>query len=261
MTRKLIPAALLALFVSAIGCDVAFQGLNASATDEWRRTYTLAEGGRFTLTNTNGEIEVSPSADATTVEVVAERRVRASTEEEARRELKSLEITEQAGPSEIRIEVPRQSSGGPHFGRRSREVRFTVKVPKTANVVLTTTNGTVRVSGLTGSAKLQTTNGEISARGVGGAVDAGTTNGGIDVSVSDVRPDGIRLDTTNGGINLRLPATARATISARWTHGGFEAEGLQPEGQSERRRYEGKLNGGGPPVQLSTTNGGIKISS
>ncbi len=261
MTRTLIPAALLALVVSLSGCDVAFQGLHASASDEWKRTYTLTEGGRFTLTNTNGEIDVTPSADATTVEVVAERRVRASSEEEARRELKALEITEQVSPAEIRIEVPRQTGGGSHFGRRSHEVRFKVKVPKSASVVLTTTNGGVHVAGVMGPAKIETTNGGITAEDLAGAVDAGTTNGGIDVSVTQVQPDGIRLDTTNGGINLRVPASAKATISARWTHGGFETEGLKPDGQSERRRYEGKLNGGGPPIQLSTTNGGIKISS
>ncbi len=257
----LVPAALLALIVSAVGCDVAFQGLNASASDQWKRTYTLAEGGRVAIANINGEIEVLPSADASTVEVVAERRVRASSEEAARRELQSIEIKEQAGPSEIRIEVPRRPSGGHHFGGHSVEVRFKVKVPKSASLDLSTMNGGVSMSGVDGAAKVETTNGGISGADLGGAVDASTTNGGITVSVTSVQPEGIRLDTTNGGIDLRVPATAKATISARWTHGGFETVGLKPEGQSERRRYEGKLNGGGPRIELSTTNGGIKISS
>lgn len=260
--RRMAPIGLIALALTMAACDVAFQGMHASASDRWTRTYALAEGGLFELNNVNGAIEVTPSQSATSVEVVAERMVRDATEEAAREQLKAFGIEEQVAPNEVRITVPRaQRTSGVHLGGRWREANFKVKVPKNAVVKVTTRNGAVHLSGLGGPVKVQTSNGEITGEQLAGALDAATTNGAIKVHVAAVQEDGIRLDTTNGGIDLRMPATAKATISARWSHGGFEANGLKPEGELERRRYNGKLNGGGPRIELATTNGGIRISS
>lgn len=259
-SRLILQVVVMVLGVAAAACDVAFQGLNASATDTWQRHYTLAEGGRFELANVNGTIDVTPSADATSIEVVAERKAHASTEQAARDVLKANRISEQASADLVKIEVARQHGGFAMGGQRV-EVNFKVKVPKSASVSVSTLNGAVRVDGVLGPVKIRTTNGEIAGEAIGGALDAGTTNGEIKVQVTAVKPDGIRLDTTNGAIDLRMPGDAKATISARWTHGGFEARGLKPEGDTERRRYDGKLNGGGPRIDLSTTNGSIRISS
>ena len=251
---------LLAVALSGAACDVVFQGMNAQATDEWKRTYRLSEGGQFQLNSPNGAIEVTPSADLTTVEVVAQRRARASSEEAAKQQLKTIQITDQVTPTSIRIEVSRMSSSGLHMGG-GREVSFKIKVPRNAAVKLETRNGEVHVAGLSGSVKIDTSNGAIVGEGISGSVQAGTRNGNVRFEVAAVQSDGIRLDTTNGNIDLRIPADSRANISARWVNGSFEARGINPEGERERRRFEGKLNGGGPRIELSTTNGGIRISS
>ncbi len=255
-------AALALVVLSGAACDVVFQGMNAQATDEWKRTYKLEEGGQFEVTTPNGEVDISPSADATTVEVVAERRARASTEEAAKEALKTSQINEQATPKQIRIEVPRtRGESGVHLGRQSHEVSFKIKVPKGASVKVNTRNGGVRVAGVSGPVKVETNNGSIVGEDLGGAVEAGTTNGSVNVRVTRLTPEGVRLDTTNGSIELYVPSDTKANISAHWANGDFEARGLNPQGESERRRYEGKLNGGGPRIDLSTTNGAIKISS
>ncbi len=267
MNQRVRPDRLAALVILAAAavvgaaCDVMFQGMNAQATDTWQRTYKLESGGRVQITNPNGTIEVTPSADATTVEVVAERRVHAATEDAARQELKNIQITEEATPNEIRLDVPRPGGEGMHFGRSSHSVSFKVKVPTNAAVRISTRNGEVHVTGLAGPVKAESTNGSIVCDNLAGPVEAGTTNGDVKVQASAVQSDGIRLDTTNGSIDLRIPANARANISAHWVHGDFEATGLRPQGQTEGRRYQGTLNGGGPRIELNTTNGQIRISS
>ncbi len=260
-TRTLVSLALLAVVLLAgAACDVMFQGMNAQATDQWTRRYTLEPGGQIEVISPNGAIDVTPSADATTVEVVAERRARATSERAAKEELKAIQISEQVTPTQIRLEVPR-SAGGVHFGRAAREVSFKLKVPKTAVVRVNTRNGEVHVAGLSGAVKVDSTNGDIVGQNLAGVVQAGTTNGSIKIQVTGLQPDGIRLDTTNGEIDLRMPADSKATIAAHWINGDFETSGLNPQGEKERRRYEGKLNGGGPRVELNTTNGRIRISS
>lgn len=260
-TGALVRMALLALVLPAgTACDVVFQGMNAEATDRWTRTYTLDAGGQVVVINPNGAIDVVPSADSTTVEVVAERRARAATEAAAKEELKKIQINEQVTGTAIKLEVPR-STDGAHFGRAMREVIFRLKVPKAAIVTVNTRNGEVHVAGLSGAVKIESSNGDIVGENLGGAVQAGTTNGNIRMHVTGIQPDGIRLDTTNGVIDLRMPADLKATIAAHWVNGDFEATGLTPQGEKARRRYDGKLNGGGPLVELNTTNGRIRISS
>jgi hypothetical protein len=256
----LVRIALMAVvMLTGAACDVMFQGLNAQATDQWTRSYKLEPGGEMAVTSPNGQIEVSVSNDATTVEVVAQRRVRAATEAAARQELKSIQINEQVTPRQITLEVP-AFAGGVHV-RVAREVSFKIKVPRSAAVKINTRNGEVHVAGLSGAVKADSTNGDIVGENLGGRVQMGTTNGSIKVQVSAVQPDGIRLDTTNGEIDLRMPADSKATIAAHWINGDFETSGLNPQGEKERRRYEGRLNGGGPRVELNTTNGRIRISS
>jgi hypothetical protein len=84
----------------------------------------------------------------------------------------------------------------------------------------------------------------------------------VEVDVTRVAENGVRLGCTNGGIKLRLPSDAKANISASVTNGGISADGLAIEvTESSRRRLEGRLNGGGPQVRLEGTNGGISIAS
>jgi DUF4097 and DUF4098 domain-containing protein YvlB len=97
---------------------------------------------------------------------------------------------------------------------------------------------------------------------VSGTIDASTTNGGVDVELAQVSEGGAKLECTNGGIKLRLPSDAKANINASITNGGIEASGLSIDTtESTRRRLEGRLNGGGPPIRIEGTNGGIRISA
>jgi hypothetical protein len=85
-----------------------------------------------------------------------------------------------------------------------------------------------------------------------------TTNGGVRLALRGVGKGGLRAETVNGGVNVELPKDAGANVSARVVNGGLGVDNLQIEtiGEQNRRRLEGKLNGGGPPIELGTTNGG-----
>jgi hypothetical protein len=259
-TRLPLALVLPVLLAATSGCDIVTAGLNARETAEWRKTYPLQAGGRVEITNVNGLIEVTPSS-GNTVEVVALKSARAESADAAKQALARIEILEEVSPAEIKLET-RMPRGGGFFQRGSAEVRYTVRVPASAEVEFTTTNGGIEMSGIKGRATLTTTNGGIRAREVGGAIVASTTNGGVDVEVTAVDESGVKLGCTNGGIRLRLPPDAKASIRASVTNGGIDADGLNLQTtESSRRRLEGDLNGGGPRIQLEGTNGGIRISA
>lgn len=253
----LLPALLLAT-VGAAGCDIAMADFKQQEVAQWRKTYELQPGGRVEISNINGKIDVAPAA-GNVLEVVAEKVGKGASAESAREALGRVEIREDASASRVRIETKIARAGG-WFHGGGLEVRYTVRVPSGADVKFTTVNGGIDLEGLNGRIEAETTNGGIHAREVTGSIKASTTNGGVNVELAQVAADGSRLECTNGGIRLRLPADAKATISAHVTNGGIDASGLSLDTtESSRRRLEGRLNGGGPRIEIAGTNGGIRI--
>jgi hypothetical protein len=252
------------LFLSAAGagCDIAMADYKQKETAEWRKSYDLQPGGRVSISNVNGKIDVELST-GNAVEVVAEKTAKAGSSEAAKEALDRIEIAETVSPGEIRIETKTQRASGGLISRASQQVNYIVKVPAGAEVSFRTVNGGIELSGLKGRINAETTNGEIKARDVSGSIDASTTNGGVEVDLAQLTEGGVKLGCTNGGIELRLPSSSKATISARITNGGIDTDGLQIQtsGETSRRRLNGTLNGGGARVDLEGTNGGIKISS
>ncbi len=263
LARRRRAAVLLPLLVVVWGassaCDLVTADFKSKETAEWRKTYQLRPGGRVEITNVNGKIDVTPSTD-NSVEIVALKIARGATPEAAKANLERIEIREESGETGITIETKVARANGLMNG--GTEVQYTVKVPASAEVKFTTVNGGIELLGLTGRVNAETTNGGIRAREVAGPIDASTTNGGVDVELTQVSQPGVKLECTNGGIKLRLPSDAKATISASITNGGIgisEIPGLDTT-ESSRRRLEARLNGGGPNIRLSGTNGGIQIS-
>jgi putative adhesin len=253
---------LLMVSAAGAGCDIAMADYKQKETAEWHKTYELQPGGRVEISNVNGKIDVEPSP-ANTVEVTAEKTAKGSTSEAAKEALDRIEIVETASPSAVRIETKTKQGGGGFMNHGNQQVHYTVKVPAGAEVHFRTVNGGIELAGLKGRISAETTNGGIKAHDVSGYIDANTTNGGVEVDLVRLSEAGVKLGCTNGGIELRLPSDSKATISAHVSNGGISTSGLQVEttGETSRRRLEGRLNGGGAPIDISGTNGGIKISS
>jgi hypothetical protein len=245
----------LALLLGA--CDMSLGNLAGRATDEWTRSYPLAAGGEVRIGNGNGSIEVE-AVDGSTVEVRAERIAKAATDTGAQELLPRITIKEDVKPDRVSIETERMS--GIMLGANF-EVRYHVRAPKAAVIDLTNTNGAVLVTGSSGRVTAKTTNGSVTTRNLTGAVDAHTTNGSVNVDVASVGSGRIALRTTNGSVTLRVPDNAKADVLATWTNGGINVSDDVKMDVTERsrRRFEGKINGGGPLIELQTTNGGIRI--
>ncbi len=252
---------LVVLATAAAGCDIVTADFKSKETAEWRKTYQLQPGGRVEINNINGKIDVTPS-EGDTVDVIAVKIARGATPDAAKAALERIEIREDTAAGEIKIETKVSRAPGT-FHSGGSEVRYTVKVPSSAEVRFTTVNGGIDLSGIAGRVHLESTNGGIRARDVAGPIDAATTNGGVDVELTRVASPGVKLECTNGGIKLRLPPDAKATISASVTNGGIglmKVDGMSVETtDSNRRRLEATLNGGGPKIRLAGTNGGIEI--
>jgi Putative adhesin len=263
---RLAAACLLMAGLASAACDVNLgEGgfhvgpLLGRASDQWTKSYPISPSGRFELKNVNGQITVEASAEAGTIEVTAERRARAGSDEAARELLKKIEIVETVEPDRVVLETRAPKS----WGREGHEVKYVVKVPPTVQVSARTTNGGVHVKGLKNHVVASTVNGGVSGEGLSGQVEATTTNGGVEIALDALAAEGVKLETVNGGVQLTLPRSAKADISARVVNGGLHTGDLPIEtvGEQNRRRLDGKMNGGGSRVELAAVNGGIHLSA
>jgi hypothetical protein len=148
-------------------------------------------------------------------------------------------------------------------------VSYQILVPRATNVNLKAHNGGISISSVDGTAEFETLNGGVNISNLSGTVRGRTTNGGVNVVLAGNTWKGTGLDvqTVNGGVNLNMAENYGARIETGTVNGGFNSEirGLAVEKTDEhgRRRptkISTDLNGGGAPIRVITTNGGIRIN-
>ena len=271
MRKFPVLAAVLAFGLATTACDIkttasgefSMDIATGKAEDTWSRNYKLADKGRFELINVNGRITAEP-ADGNEVVVEGKRTAKARSDEGAKDLLSKLEIREEVSDATVRVESrpPRLS------GFSSHQIEWTIKVPKGVIIDVRTTNGGVRLNNLSNEIHAKTTNGGVKGVNIIAAViEASAVNGGVEIALGAPldTTGSIEMETVNGGVELSLPSESKATIAARCVNGGVHVENLEisrEEQQSEfdkRRRLNGTMNGGGAKVNLSTTNGGVRI--
>jgi len=255
LTVVVVAASITAL---AAGCGMPLGPFKGEARDTWSHTYTISRTGEVNIVNVNGRVEVE-GVDGSTVDVQAERIARGATEQVARDLLPKIPINDRSTPDVVRIETGRIN--GILIGA-SFEVRYHVKAPKTAVVRVSTVNGGIEVQALSGRVSAQTTNGGVVAKDVSGGLEARTVNGGVRADFSSIGSHDITLGTVNGGVRVNLPESAKVTLNATWVNGGFNSNGFKFEiRDSGKRHFEGLLNGGGTPINISTVNGGVHLGA
>ncbi|HEX6279826.1 MAG TPA: DUF4097 family beta strand repeat-containing protein [Pyrinomonadaceae bacterium] len=150
-------------------------------------------------------------------------------------------------------------------------VSYEILVPRNTNLDLRAHNGGIGIKSVDGNIEFATTNGGVSLADLSGSVKGRTTNGGVNVSLTGAtwRGSGMDVVTTNGGVHLTVPDGYAATFETGTTNGGFKSDvaalAVQTEddkgGWVRSKRVTASMNGGGAPIRVVTTNGGIKIGS
>ena len=251
------------------------------------KTFDISPNGKVVLENVNGNIKVE-SWNKNQVMVQVTKTVKADDQEDANEYFGrvGIEIVNEKDYLEIHTHYPNGEGweGFWHWlfqgGSRNPNVDYVMKVPSTikldagstngnveihsiaGGVEASSTNGNVEVHSATGVVKASSTNGWLNFDSVGGEIEGSTTNGGITAAISDSTGfQGLRLETTNGSIKIFCPEDLNANVSAHTTNGSIETQlPVMVQGEFGRKNFEGKINKGGAPIDLRTTNGSIQIN-
>jgi DUF4097 and DUF4098 domain-containing protein YvlB len=143
-----------------------------------------------------------------------------------------------------------------------------------------TSNGPVEAQDIDGPVMAHTSNGHIRLERVRGAVDATTSNSSIRAAVEKAdgsvklqssngpidltMPPGVqvavRAHTSNSGITLHLPGEVNARLTADTSNGSITSDfEMRLRGEISKRHIDGTLGSGGPLIDLSSSNGSIRI--
>jgi len=109
-----------------------------------------------------------------------------------------------------------------------------------------------------GNAEIHTGSGEIEVTGANGGVVAQTGSGGV--SVEGTPAGEWRLRSGSGDLNVKLPPQASFNLVAHTGSGSIDSSReIAVQGKISPRDLQGKVGGGGPVVELSTSSGSIQI--
>ena len=131
------------------------------------------------------------------------------------------------------------------------------------DVTAHTSNGRVRAERLRGTLEATSSNGSITADIVrtDRPVRAETSNSHIDLSLPADYARDVRASTSNGGITVRLPATLNARVIARTSNSRITSDfDMMMRGEIGKNRVDAVIGNGGPVIDLSTSNGGIRLA-
>ena len=243
-------------FVFALAL-LASGSLFASVTEEETFTYQLKDGGRFSISNVNGSINVTGRI-GNSVEIVAIKKA------DSQEELDKIEIEISNSEDEIVVETELGKSDSWYSrGNSSGEVKYEVIVPAgTMLDSVETVNGGVNISGVSGNVVAESVNGGVDVTDLAGDAKLSTVNGSIDAEFSRLEgQQSVKAETVNGRITIKLPADADVKVSADTLNGGINGRDFELETDKGfvGSDLNGNIGGGSARLNIDTVNGSIKI--
>jgi hypothetical protein len=163
-------------------------------TEPFTRTVRLGEKGTLDVTTIAGQVTID-TGGGDNVKIAAVKRVRGTSEAEARALLQQLQVlvNERPGLLEVRAQFPRPRS----FPFMT--VDYTITVPPGTSLTLRTTSGDVSVDGVRGDISANTVSGTVALRDSRSpAIDVETISG--DLHLQSVQSDRVQLKTVSGNI-------------------------------------------------------------
>ena len=260
--RKVFLFPLLCLFVFTL----------PALADEWTKSYQVGDKPAMRVDTNDASVEISRGVGRTiSARIVTDGYTIGGG---------GVRVTERQDADKVDLQVHIPNSWGVHISTH-RSVRIEVQVPPETALDLHSGDGHIRVDGTAGQARLDTGDGRIEVRNFNGWLTAHTGDGSmtIDGVLSDVnlrtgdghidltvRPgskmnNGWLIHTSDGRVEARLPQDFAAELYAHTGDGHIQLDlPVTVNGSIERSRIRGKLNGGGPLLEITTGDGSIRIS-
>jgi DUF4097 and DUF4098 domain-containing protein YvlB len=123
-----------------------------------------------------------------------------------------------------------------------------------------TSGGSVTVKNFHGSAHVETSGGGIELENIAGEIKGSTSAGAVSAVLVTPLTGPVNLSTTAGSVTVRVAENAAFDLDASTSAGGVGSDlPVTVVGKTQHSRLKGIVNGGGQPVILRTSAGGIHV--
>jgi DUF4097 and DUF4098 domain-containing protein YvlB len=238
--------------------------------DDWEKTYTLSGRGELRLDAKDGNVQLS-SWD--------------------RNEIHAHVVTEgwRIGPDAVRISEMQSGNSvainihvpnGFCIGWCHRSLRIDLEVPRQAKLELKTGDGNIDGAGVGGELYLTTGDGNITLNSLDGSLQADTGDGNVRVEgrfdqlrihtgdgnveagarAGSKLAEGWTVRTGDGNVSFRVPQDFSADVDLQTGDGRITLDvPVTVSGSLGRTHISGKLNQGGPLLEVHTGDGSIHL--
>jgi hypothetical protein len=164
-------------------------------------------------------------------------------------------------------DVEARSSGG---GVDVRRIRGDVRVSSSGGGVTVeqvvgdveagSSGGGVDVTSVSGDVNAESSGGGVDLADIGGRVTAESSGGPVSVVLAAEHSAGGNLSSSGGGVHVDVDRHARLSIDASSSGGSVVCDlPVLVQGKISRTSLRGELNGGGAPLVVRSSGGGIRI--
>lgn len=119
-----------------------------------------------------------------------------------------------------------------------------------------TSGGSIHLEDSKGELTVHTSGGSIDIDNVEGSIDASTSGGGIHANLLALT-NHVKLHTSGGSINAVLPSGLGLDLDLKGNRVNTKLQNFN--GEAEKDRIRGSMNGGGIPVVMSTSGGNVNV--
>jgi len=248
--RNIILRTTLALGVLAL----AMPALAQDETEHVSRTVKVGADGTLRLRSFSGHVTITGS-DRSDIAIDALRR---GTQER----LKRVTLDIRTEGSTVVVEANHHD---PTWFDHDNVVStdFDIKVPKHINLDVSVFSSPVEVRGVEGSHKIHTFSARIRLEDAVGPIDAHTFSGGVDIQAKSWQDrQAIDVDTFSGSVELRIPESARGSVSFNSFSGRLTSDVPLTLHTSSRRSLDATLGGGDSSnghLHVKTFSGNVHI--
>jgi hypothetical protein len=246
--------------VSILGLALSAAIFGADSKDV-NRTVALRANGLVEIETHKGSIRVSVW-DRQEVAIQARIEAEPGTEMDRRR-FDGTEVRIDSSAESVRIQTyyPDFNWCCSFDNGTNPEVRYTIKMPKAARLVIRDHRSDTEVTGLQGALDLTTHRGSAHIRGLGGALHLDTYRGDAQVEFSTFTGDS-SVKTYRGSVELTMPKNSRFDLHTNSGRRGSIYTDFSVITHAVNRRGEsahGAVNGGGPALRLEAERGEVRV--
>ncbi len=127
----------------------------------------------------------------------------------------------------------------------------------TGAIALDSTDGDLNLKNITGDVRMKTVDGDVLFYDLRGGIRCSVTDGEIQGTLTDLKAF-CECSTADGDIHITLPAGAGFNVEMNGE--SLHADFKDFDGDIDEKHIKGKVNGGGVPVTLSTSDGDIRLT-